>query len=321
MWIIDNNFKLVSSLNNLSESNKADNIEAYDFQQLYTNIHLEDLKEKLGIIISECCSRAPKYLIVNINTKYAYWSNSKSKNPNVMNLTKDKMISHINFMIDNIYFSFCKLFYQQSKGIPIGVDCGPLMANLYLHFYEFKFMKELMDNNKQNLRVVKKFNNSFRYIDDLASVNNRDFVDNIKKIYPDTLNLIRQNDNDQMANYMDLDIHIINNKFNIKVYDKRDNFNFHINCFPFLDSNINGRNMINVYSSQLIRYVRICNDINDFHNKHKYLSNKLIANGFKVRNLIYQFKRFARKHGNSLGKWNYKPHDNWTYIKHGIMER
>ena len=256
--------KLVSALNYLSESKKAENIETYDFQQLYTNIDLGDLKEKLGIIISECCSRTPKYLIVNINTNYAYWSNSKSKNKNVLNLTKDKMISHINFMIDNIYFSFCKNFYQQIKGIPMGVDCGPLMANLYLHFYEFKFMKELMDNNKHNLRVVKKFNNSFRYIDDLAAVNNKDFVDNIKNIYPNTLKLIRQNDNDQVANYLDLDISILNNKFNIKVYDKRDNFNFHINCFPYLDSNINGRNMLNVYTSQLIRYARICSDINDF---------------------------------------------------------
>ena len=78
---------------------------------MYTNIKLDDLKEKLGAIITECCSRTPKYLIVNMNTKYAYWSNSKSKNKNVLNLTKENMISHINFLIDNIYFNFCWPIY------------------------------------------------------------------------------------------------------------------------------------------------------------------------------------------------------------------
>ena len=321
MWIIDNNSKLVGALNNISELNKAESIETYDFQQLYTNIELGDLKEKLGIIITECCNRAPKYLIVNVNTKYAYWANSKSKNKNVLNLNKDKMISHINFLIDNIYFGFCKKFFQQIIGIPMGVDCGPLMANLYLHYYEFMFMNDLMNKNKNNLKIVKKFNNSFRFIDDLASINNKNFVSNIINIYPNTLKLIRQNDSDIKANYLDLDISISNNKFNIKVYDKRDNFNFDINCFPYIDSKINGRNMLNVYNSQLIRYARICTNINDFHDKHKHLCNKLIANGFKLRDLISKFKSFAKKYSNILLKWNYKVHDNWSYIKSGIIER
>ena len=78
----------------------------------------------------------------------------------------------------------------------------------------------------------------------------------------------------------------------MKVYD-RDNFNFNINCFP-LDSNINVRNMLNVYNSQLIRHARICTNLNDFHIKHKYLSNKLIEIGFKVRSLIYQLRNLLK---------------------------
>ena len=152
----------------------------------------------------------------------------------------------------------------------------------------------------------------------MACLNNKDFNNNIVNIYPETLKLIRQNDYDMKANY--LDISIINNRFSIKVYDKRE-FSFNINCFPYIDSKINGRNMLNVYTSQLIRYARICTNINDFHNKHNYLCGKLIANGFKERDLISKFKAFTKKHSNILAKWNYKPHDNWNYIKVGIIER
>ena len=79
--------------------------------------------------------------------------------------------------------------------------------------------------------------------------------------------------------------------------------------------------LLNVYNSQLIRYARICTNVNDFHEKHKYLSNKLVSNGFKMRDLIKRFKKFAKNENNYLIKWNYKPHDNWNYIKLGIIQR
>ena len=159
MWIIDNNTPVLERLEKISKNNKAENIETYDFEQLYTNIDLEDLKKCINEIIQECFKYTPKYLIANLITKYAYWSNVKSKSKNIFNLTKEKIISHINFLIDNIYISFCGKFYQQIKGIPMGTDCAPLLANLYLHYYEFKFLQKLrIKNNK----LAKKYSNTYR---------------------------------------------------------------------------------------------------------------------------------------------------------------
>jgi len=180
----------------------------------------------------------------------------------------------------------------------------------------------MMKENKNNLSVVRKFNHTFRYIDDLGVINNKKFYDEVSNIYPNTLKLTRQNiDRDDDAQYMDLDIKIVDNEFRVKVYDKRDSFNFVINSFPYLSANIHENNMLNVYVSQLVRYVRICTDINDFHEKHKYLCNKLIGNGFEEKKLITKFKLFCTKHGNLMTKWNYKANHNSVYIRLGIINR
>ena len=51
----------------------------------------------------------------------------------------------------------------------MGTDCAPLLANLFLFRYEYKYMKSLI---KINLMLAKKFNNTMRYIDDLLTLNN-----------------------------------------------------------------------------------------------------------------------------------------------------
>ena len=62
-------------------------------------------------------------------------------------------------------------------GIPMGTDCAPFLANLFL-FY--KFMKEKLKRDKQ---LAKTFSNTFRYIDDLLTLNNHHFEQEINILY------------------------------------------------------------------------------------------------------------------------------------------
>ena len=48
----------------------------------------------------------------------------------------------------------------------MGTDCAPLLANLFLFYYEYAYMKGLMKND---FRLA---NNTVRYIDDLLALNN-----------------------------------------------------------------------------------------------------------------------------------------------------
>ena len=73
----------------------------------------------------------------------------------------------------------------------MGTDPSPFMANLFLYYYENKFMKEFI---KTDQRAARKFGNVWRYIDDLEAVNNdKIFENNIPNIYPPELELKKEN--------------------------------------------------------------------------------------------------------------------------------
>ena len=61
-----------------------------------------------------------------------------------------------------------------------------------------------------------------------------------------------------------------------KIYDKRDDFNFEIVYFPFLDGDVPRSPSNGVYISQLIRYARVCSDVDDFNNRNLFLTAKLL---------------------------------------------
>ena len=62
------------------------------------------------------------------------------------------------------------------------------------------------------------------------------------------------------------------------LYDKRDNFNFHITNFPFLSSNIPSSPTYGIFISQLIRYTRNCSSYECFILRR--LSDKLLGQGY-----------------------------------------
>ena len=55
----------------------------------------------------------------------------------------------------------------------MGTNCAPLLADLFLYSYEAEFIQQLLKDGKKN--VAKNFNFTFRYIDDVLSINNNDF--------------------------------------------------------------------------------------------------------------------------------------------------
>ena len=61
-----------------------------------------------------------------------------------------------------------------------------------------------------------------------------------------------------------------------KIYDKWDDFNFEIVNFPFLDEDVPHSPSYGVYISQLIRFARVCSNVDDFNNTKLFLSAKLL---------------------------------------------
>ena len=79
-----------------------------------------------------------------------------------------------------------------------------------------------------------------------------------------------------------------------KIYDKRDNFDFEIVNFPFLDGDVPRSTSYGVYISQLIRFARASSHVADTCNK--LLTEKLLKQGYRPHKLRKTFSKFYRRY-------------------------
>ena len=96
--------------------------------------------------------------------------------------------------MDNIYIRFGTKLYRQIVGIPKGTNCAPLVADLFLFCFERDFMKNLSSDNQVD--VIKAFNLTSRYLDDLFYIDNPYFEGMVNQINPPTLQLNKANTSD-----------------------------------------------------------------------------------------------------------------------------
>ena len=126
----------------------------------------------------------------------------------------------------------------------------------------------------------------------------------VNQIYPPELQLNKTNTLDTEAPFLDLHLSISNNFVSSKIYDKRDDFDFDIVNFPFLDGDVPRRPSNGVYISQLIRFARVCSHVNDLSTRYKCLTAKLLKQGYRYQKLRKAFSKFYRRHFELISKFN-----------------
>ena len=75
-------------------------------------------------------------------------------------------------------------------------------------------------------------------MDDILNINNVYFDNMVSQIYPSELLLNKASTSDTQAAFLDLYLSISNDIISTKFYDKRDDFDFAIVNFPFLDGDV-----------------------------------------------------------------------------------
>ena len=98
----------------------------------------------------------------------------------------------------------------------------------------------------------------------------------VNHIYPTELQLNKANVSDTEASILDLHISIKDGFVKTKLFDKRDDFDFDIVNFPFLDGDVPRSTSYGVYISQLIRFARVSSHVDDFNTRKKNLTAKLL---------------------------------------------
>ena len=79
----------------------------------------------------------------------------------------------LSFLLDNIYIRFGTKLYRQSVGIPMGTNCDPLVADLFLFCLERDFMKNLSNDHQadiiKHLTQPDLFNNDNPYFEGMVN--------------------------------------------------------------------------------------------------------------------------------------------------------
>ena len=170
----------------------------------------------------------------------------------------------------------------------MGTYCSPLLVDLFLYSYESEFLQKLVKEKK--IHEAKAFNFTYRYIDDVLSINNSRFAEFLPLIYPPKLEVNETTDTASSASFLDLYLEF--GQLSTKFFDKRDDFNFEIINFPNMCSNIPASPAYGVYISQLIRYARASSNFSDFLKRHLHLRNRLQDQGYEKIRLIRSLKKF-----------------------------
>ena len=166
--------------------------------------------------------------------------------------------SYVNLLLSlwKTYVQFDGMVYQQIVGIPMGTNCAPLIADLFLYCYERDFMSDLQKSKRFDL--IDMFNDTSRYLDDIFTIDYPEFEKHIPDIYPAELQLIKANTSDKETSFFDLNIKVIGSDIHTSVYDKRDDFGFPIVNFPWLSGDVPRLPSYGIYISQLVRFARCC---------------------------------------------------------------
>ena len=79
----------------------------------------------------------------------------------------------LEFLVDYILLGFAGKVFQQKIGIPMGTNCAPLLADIFLYSYEAYFIQSLLSTGKKQL--ASRFNLTYRYNDDALNINKPEF--------------------------------------------------------------------------------------------------------------------------------------------------
>ena len=286
-WSIKNSGEILKKLK--STGFRATSLSTYHFSTLYTTLPHNLIKKKTLINLIEwtferegspyiACNERQDFVTSGDTKRYKLWS-------------CQNVCEALIYLLDNIYIRFGTKLYRQIVGIPMCTNCAPLVADLFLFCYERDFMTSL--SHVKQAEIIEAFKSTSRYLDDLLNIDNPYFEGMVNSIYPPELQLNKANTSDTEAPFfLILHLSISNGFVSFKISDKRDDFDFDIVNFPFLDGDVPTSTPYRVFISQLIQFARVSSHVVDFNARNKILTAKLLRQGYPYHKLRKTFSKF-----------------------------
>jgi hypothetical protein len=169
-WIASSTEGVLRDVRQLNLLRWAKSLATYDFATLYTNIPHDRLKQMMRWVIEKAFEANKSYPYIAVWSKSASWK--KKQNKKSTYLDQATLIKLVELVLDNLYVKCGDMVFRQLIGIPMGSDCAPFLANLYLLACEYQWLDKMVESGPEGLATARKFKWTRRYIDDLLTFNN-----------------------------------------------------------------------------------------------------------------------------------------------------
>ena len=184
-FIIENRNPVLNHIKQNNISNKVQTVSTYDFKTLYTSIPHDKLKQSLSTTVRSVFNSRKKKFITVIGKKAFLTDEKKTQS---FSISINQFLECINFLIDENYITYKGEIFKQCIGIPMGTNCAPYLANIFLHTYEDRYINHLIATDQ--IDTARSLSDMFRYQDDCIIFNDRGiFSQHWKAIYPNEMQL------------------------------------------------------------------------------------------------------------------------------------
>ena len=290
-WSIKNSAEVLNKLK--WRGFRATSLSTYDFSTLYTTLPHNLIKEK-NINLIEWTFKRKSSPYIACNERQAFFTSEDTKRYKLWSC--ENVCEALIYLLDDIYIGFGARLCGQIVGVPMGTNCAPLIADLFLFCYERDFMTSLSD--VEQAEILGAFESTSGCLGDLLNIDSPCFEGMVNRVYPPELQLGKTNASDTEAPFLDLHLSISNGFVSPKICDKRDDFDFDIVNFPFLDGDVPRSTSYGVYISQLIRFASVSSRVADFGARGGGLTARLLQRDYRYHRLR---KTFLAHRGSTVG--------------------
>jgi len=223
--------------------------------------------------------------------------------------------------LDHLYVEQGGTVRRQTKGLPMGTNCSPVLANTLLFMYEYKFINAFVKKNdpmnnpdgyaprfclgNSNKEMMQYLSYVTRYIDDLWNpmIPKKLFQKIARHMYPKWLDVgepeYEASKPSKTVNYLDMAIWHDGKRWQSKLYDKRIKLQekgLKLNRFPHPDSKLSSRAKYGIITSQLHRFLTVNTKTKHFLKSAVNLFDTYIKKGYDKKIVARYHSKFLMKH-------------------------
>lgn len=204
-----------------------------------------------------------------------------------------QILDILEFVLQNTHVTLGDSVHHQVNGIPQGGHASGHMANLTCHHYERKWVEKFPYHSLQYAIS--------RFMDDFGAANAAYFQEMYTAIYPPEtgIRLVPNLVNPKAGRVLEcrlLDLLIYteqDGKTHITLFDKRADFDYFVNRFPDIDSNVSRAQTISTFYGEIVRLFRInAHQEGFFQNVAEVASYLIVQKRYPQQELCRAFSRF-----------------------------